>query len=90
MCHQREYAIILTNWQGVIILNPQKIQRINELARKKKNIGLTDEELVEQKQLYREYIGEFRSSLRGQLENMVIENPDGTTINVKNLKKKKL
>ncbi len=71
-------------------MNPQKIQRINELARKKKNIGLTDEELVEQKQLYREYIGEFRSSLRGQLENMVIENPDGTTINVKNLKKKKL
>ena len=69
-------------------MHAQKIQRINELAKKKKNSGLTDDELAEQKMLYREYIEEFRSNLRGQLENTVIEYPDGTTVNVKDLKQK--
>lgn len=66
-----------------------KIDRINELARKKKSVGLTADELAEQKILREEYIGEFRASLRGQLDNMIIEKPDGSTVNVKDMRKKK-
>ncbi len=65
-----------------------KLDRINELAKKKKTTGLTPDELAEQKALREEYIGEFRASLRGQLDNMVIERPDGTTVNVKDMRKK--
>ena len=55
-----------------------KIDRINELAKKKRTVGLTDEELAEQKALHKEYIASYRASLRGILDNTVIERPDGT------------
>ncbi|MBR5219356.1 MAG: DUF896 domain-containing protein [Clostridia bacterium] len=55
-----------------------KIDRINELAKKKRTVGLTDEELAEQKALHKEYIISYRASLRGILDNTVIERPDGT------------
>ena len=42
--------------------------RINELAKKKKAEGLTEEEAAEQKVLYREYIDAFKANLRAQLE----------------------
>ncbi len=59
-------------------MTQEKIDRINALARKKRTIGLTDDELTEQKVLYKEYLTAFRASLRGTLENTVIERPDGT------------
>lgn len=43
--------------------------RINELAAKKKLEGLTNEELVEQAELYRIYIDEIKEQLKGALEN---------------------
>lgn len=55
-----------------------KIDRINELAKKKRTVGLTGEELAEQKALHKEYIISYRASLRGILDNTVIERPDGT------------
>lgn len=55
-----------------------KIDRINELAKKKRTVGLTDEELTEQKALHKEYIISYRASLCGILDNTVIERPDGT------------
>ena len=70
-------------------MKQEKINRINQLARKKKTTGLTPEELLEQRELYQEYIGEFRANLRGQLDNLVIENPDGTVVDLKELKKAK-
>lgn len=69
-------------------MEKEKINRINELAKKKKSHGLTEAEQAEQNRLRQEYISEFKVSLTGQLDNMVIEKPDGTKINVKNLKKK--
>lgn len=69
-------------------MEKEKINRINELAKKKKSQGLTEAEQAEQNRLRQEYISEFKVSLTGQLDNMVIEKPDGTKINVKNLKKK--
>ncbi len=55
-----------------------KIDRINFLARKSKESGLTAEELTEQKLLREEYIASFRRNLRGILDNTVIERPDGS------------
>ena len=63
-----------------------KIDRINELARKKKAEGLTEAELIEQAALRAEYIAEFRASMRGTLENTYIERPDGTREKVKSKK----
>ena len=49
-------------------MDPKKIARINELAKKKKTEGLSEEELAEQKKLYREYIDSFKDNLRFQLD----------------------
>ena len=79
----------MSNFERGTFMDKSKIERINELAKKKKSVGLNADELAEQKALYKEYIGEFRTSLTGQLDNMIIQNPDGTRVDVKNLKKKK-
>lgn len=52
------------------MLVKEKMDRINELARKKKTEGLTDAELAEQAELRKEYIAAFRASVRGQLDNI--------------------
>ena len=59
-------------------MEQHKIDRINELARKKKAEGLTPEELEEQAALRAEYIAGFRASLTAQLDNTVVVDPDGT------------
>lgn len=59
-------------------MTQEKIDRINFLARKKKAEGLTEEEIIEQNALRREYIEGFKRSLVSQLENTYIVEPDGT------------
>lgn len=61
----------------------ERLERINELARKKKSVGLTDAEVKEQAELRKSYLEDFRKNLRGQLENIEIKQPDGTIISVK-------
>lgn len=56
----------------------KKIERINELARKKKAGGLTEEEAAEQAELRHEYLAEFRENMKAMLDNTVIQEPDGT------------
>ena len=46
------------------------IDRINELAHKKKAEGLTEEEALEQAELRAEYLAEFRKNFKKQLENV--------------------
>lgn len=53
------------------------IARINELAKKAKEEGLTPEELTERDKLRRIYIDSVKSNLVGQLENTYIVGPDG-------------
>jgi uncharacterized protein YnzC (UPF0291/DUF896 family) len=55
-----------------------KIDRINELARKKKAGGLTEEETAEQAELRREYLAEYRENMKAMLDNLVIQEQDGT------------
>ncbi len=50
----------------------QMIARINELAHKKKSVGLNAAELAEQKELYKLYLGNIRSQLKEQLDNIEI------------------
>ena len=56
----------------------ERLQRINELARKMRESGLTDEENAEREKLLEEYRVAFRESLRGRLENTYLLRPDGT------------
>lgn len=59
-----------------------KIQRINELARKSKAEGLTEEERKEQQVLRKEYIESFRRNLTSQLNNIDIKEKDGSVVNL--------
>ena len=54
------------------------ITRINELAKKNKEEGLTAEELLERDKLRRIYIDSVTGNLKNQLENTSIVYPDGT------------
>ena len=56
------------------------VDRINELARKKKEEGLTEEEQKEQKELYDRYLRNFRANFRGVVDNTVVQQEDGTKI----------
>lgn len=64
-------------------MTQEKIDRINELSRKQKSVGLSEEEKQEQYILRREYIEGFKASLVSQLENTYIVEPDGTKRKVK-------
>lgn len=68
-------------------MTQEKIDRINELARKQKAEGLTEEEKAEQAVLRREYIESFKRSLVGQLENTYVVRPDGTKEKLSDVKK---
>lgn len=57
-----------------------KLDRINELARKSKTIGLSDLEKEEQAALRKEYVQAVHNNLRGTLETIKIQNPDGTIV----------
>ena len=54
------------------------IVRINELAKKAKTEGLTEEEIIERDKLRRIYIDNVKANLIGQLDNTYIVEPDGT------------
>lgn len=50
----------------------EMIKRINELAKKKRESKLTIEEEVEQKELYAMYLGNIRSQVKAQLDNIEV------------------
>lgn len=61
-------------------MNQNLIDRINELSRKSKSVGLTEEEQAEQTKLRNEYRAAFRASLVGTLESTVIVDEKGNVI----------
>jgi 5-formyltetrahydrofolate cyclo-ligase len=63
-------------------MNQAKIDRINVLARKAKKEGLTEAEKAEQAALRREFIASIRMNLRTQLDNIDIEEKDGSITNL--------
>lgn len=60
----------------------KKIERINQLARKSKQEGLTPLEKEEQQKLRAEYIASVRMNLKAQLDNIDIQQEDGTIVNL--------
>lgn len=63
-------------------MTDEKIARINELYHKSKAEGLTGAERKEQALLRQEYVASFRRNLRSQLNNIDIQNADGTIENL--------
>lgn len=56
----------------------EQIERINELARKKKTIGLTEAEAEEQALLRAQYLREFRANMEATLQAVRVEQADGS------------
>ena len=63
-------------------MTKEKIDRINELYKKSKAEGLTNEEKKEQDLLRKEFIASVRGNLVNQLNNIDMVNEDGTIENL--------
>ena len=59
-------------------MEKNKIERINELARKKKNEGLTPEEAEEQRILREEYLAGYRENMKAMLDSIIVQEKDGS------------
>ncbi len=59
-------------------MDPKKIERINELARKKRAGGLTEAEQTEQTALRKEYLDGYRENLKAMLDSIVVQEKDGS------------
>ena len=60
------------------MVTEQQIKRINELAKKQREVGLTEEEKAEQAVLRRAYIDGFKAILEGQLNSITVVEKDGS------------
>ena len=59
-------------------MDASRIDRINELYHKSQAVGLTEEEKEEQARLRQEYVASILGSLRNNLNNISIKEPDGS------------
>ncbi|MFC2946891.1 DUF896 domain-containing protein [Virgibacillus sediminis] len=62
------------------MLSEEKLGRINELSRKSKKEGLTEEEKKEQKKLREEYLKNVRNSFKNQFKSMTVMDPEGNDV----------
>ena len=60
------------------MITPELIARINELSRKQRSVGLTEEEKKEQKNLREIYLEGIRGQMRQMLDNIEIVDAPGT------------
>lgn len=63
-------------------MDEKKIARINELAHKSKAEGLTEAEKKEQQLLRQEFLAAVRQNLKSQLDNIDMQEADGTIVNL--------
>ena len=68
------------------MLDPKKIERINELARKKKTVGVTQVEQDEQFLLRQEYLEAFRGGMRNHIEGLKVVDEEGNDVTPEKLK----
>jgi uncharacterized protein YnzC (UPF0291/DUF896 family) len=70
--NEHAYAWFLNNkWFGGLQMSMEEtIERINQLARKSKTVGLTDEEIDERNELRKQYIEIFKGNLKMQLDSI--------------------
>ncbi len=65
------------------MVTQKEVDRINELAKKQRECGLTEDEKKEQAHLRALYIAGFRDSLRGQLDAITLVDEDGNKSKLK-------
>lgn len=65
------------------------IERINALTRISRERELTHEEKIEREERRAAYLKAFRAQMRGQLENTVVEYPDGSRVSLREAAQKK-
>lgn len=70
-------------------MNPELIRRINQLAKKQKDGGLSESEVAEQKRLREEYLREFRSHFKSHLTAITVVDEEGNDITPEKLKQEK-
>ena len=58
-------------------MKQEELDRINALARKSREGGLTDAEAAEQRELRARYLADFRRSLMAQLDHTVLVDEKG-------------
>ncbi|QYK65097.1 DUF896 domain-containing protein [Paenibacillus sp. S02] len=63
------------------------LERINQLAKKAKEVGLIEIEKTEQTELRKEYLQIFRGSVQSILLNATIYDPNGDNVTPEKLKK---
>ena len=69
-------------------MDKKLIEEINLLAKKKREQGLTEQETKRQKELYKEYLTQFRAQFDKQLDNIDVKTPDGKVNPLKDFAKK--
>ncbi len=65
------------------------LKRINELAKKKREEGLTPQEQEEQKALYKIYLGGIRTQFEATLDNVSVKDEKGQVVPFKEAYQKK-
>jgi uncharacterized protein YnzC (UPF0291/DUF896 family) len=80
------YKIAEREEGGFFMLSKEKLNRINELARKKKATGLTQAEEKEQQLLRQEYLTAFRGGMKHHIEGMKVVDPLGNDVTPDKLK----
>lgn len=73
---EQEKMICYTSSE-VKTMTEELIKRINELAKKSRDEGLTDEEKKEQQELRQKYIESFRQGVKNTLSGVYIVDEDG-------------
>ncbi|RFU61231.1 DUF896 domain-containing protein [Peribacillus glennii] len=68
------------------MLSKEKIARINELSKKSRETGLSEEEAKEQTKLRSEYLQSFRNSMANTLESVTVIDPEGNDVTPKKIK----
>ena len=71
-------------------IDEKLIKRINELAKKKKEGTITQEELLEQQELRQEYLKQFREGFKSQLKSIKVDDEKGNDVTPEKLKKETL
>lgn len=71
------------------MVTKEEIARINELAKKSKSEGLTDNEKKEQQTLREKYIENIKQSFSNQMKSIKVVDPEGNDVTPEKLKRLK-
>lgn len=64
-------------------MSTTRLNRINELARKAKTVGLTPEEIAERDVLRKEYVAAVLGNVKAQLDNTYVVDEQGNKRSLK-------